>query len=137
MTSQNRKIAGCGIHHVAMKVRDFEKVIRFYTDGLGFAEAKRWGEGEGRAVMLDSGDGTFVEVFAGGAGGNAPDGAVLHYALRVADCDAALRQALAAGAVQTMAPTSLDVPSTPAPLRVRIAFCKGPAGETIEFMQAL
>jgi hypothetical protein len=36
-----------------------------------------------------------------------------------------------------MPPASLEVPSTPEPFRVRIAFCRGLGGETIEFMQAL
>jgi glyoxylase I family protein len=137
MTSKNSKIEGCSFHHVAMKVKDFDGVVRFYVQGLGFRETKRWGEGDGRAVMLDCGDGSCIEVFAGGAAGSVPEGAWLHYALSVKNCDASLAAALAAGAVQTMPPTTLDVPSTPAPFRVRIAFCRGLGGETIEFMQPL
>lgn len=67
-------------------------------DGLGFRHAYGWGEGDGRAAMLDTGDGNYLEIFAGGAQGKKPEGALLHYALRTVDCDAAVERARAAGA---------------------------------------
>ena len=45
---------------------DFDATMRFYTEGFGFRPAVRWGEGDGRAVLLDTGDGNYLEVFAGG-----------------------------------------------------------------------
>jgi glyoxylase I family protein len=86
--------------------------------------------------MLDTGDGSCLEVFAGGADGPQPEGAVLHFALRTTDCDAALARARAAGAEVTMEPTRVDIPTRPRPTPVRIAFCKGPDGEVIEFFQS-
>jgi glyoxylase I family protein len=68
-------------------------------------------------------------------GGSVPDGAVLHLALRTANCDAALAQAVAAGAVVTMTARDVTIPSQPQPTPVRIAFCRGLAGEIIEFFQ--
>ena len=109
--------------------------MRFYTEGLGFKEKIAWGEGDKRAVMLDAGDGNYMEIFAGGLKGPLPDGTIIHFALRTSDCDAALNKARAAGAVVTMEPKSLDIQSRPHVTPVRIAFCKGPAGEVIEFFQ--
>mgnify|MGYP000053010412 CR=1 FL=1 len=42
---------------------------------------------------------------------------------------------LAEGAEVTMEPKSLNIPSEPSETPVRIAFCKGPDGEIIEFFQ--
>jgi len=58
----------------------------------------------------------------------------LHYALRTADCDAALQRARQAGAAVTMEPKTLALESQPK-ITIRIAFCKGPDGELIEFFQ--
>ncbi len=124
------------MHHIAARVRDFDAAVAFYTNGLGFTPKIEWGAGEGRAAMLDIGDGTSLELFAGGAADDKPEGAVLHVALRTTNCDAALQRAVAAGAVMTMAPTDIEIPSRPAPARVRIAFCKTPSGETVEFIQS-
>ncbi len=135
MPGKNAEIGGGGFHRVAIRARDFDATIRFYTEALGFKEKIAWGEGDGRAVMLDTGDGNYLEVFAGGSDGPKPEGAILHFALRTDDCDTALERARAAGAEVTMEPKDIDIPSRPGPTPVRIAFCKGPDGEIIEFFQ--
>ena len=122
---------------MAIRASDFESTLRFYTEGLGFRVAVRWGQGDGRAALLDTGDGNYMEVFAGGKrapGEPAPEGAILHYALRTTDCDAAIERARAAGATVTVEPKTLDLDSQPK-ISIRIAFCKGPDGELIEFFQ--
>ncbi|MHB0938681.1 MAG: VOC family protein [Armatimonadota bacterium] len=124
-----------GFHHIAIRARDFDATVAFYTEGLGFTQTHAWGEGDGRAVMLDAGNGNYVEVFAGGAQEPKPEGAYLHLAFVVDDCDALFQRALAAGAEVHMEPKALTIPSRPTPLPVRIAFCKGPDGEVIEFFQ--
>jgi glyoxylase I family protein len=134
MAGKNAVLGGGGFHHLAMKVKDFEGAVKFYK-ALGFTEKIAWGEGPGRAVMLDTGDGNYLEIFAGGSGEPKPEGAMLHFALRTSNCDAALACARAAGAQVTMEPKSLEIPSLPARTPVRIAFCQGPAGEVIEFFQ--
>ena len=137
MDSKNAVIPGCGYHHVAIRASDFDDTLRFYREGLGFRVAVRWGQGDGRAALLDTGDGNYLEVFAGGKrspGEPAPEGAILHYALRTADCDAALERARQAGAAVTMEPKTLALESQPK-ITIRIAFCKGPDGELIEFFQ--
>lgn len=134
MKGTNKTIGGGGFHHIAMRVHDLDASLRFYRDALGFCERICWGEGAKRAVMLDTGDGNYLELFAGGSSQPKPEGAVLHFALRTDNCDAALERARAAGAIITMEPKDVEIPSTP-PTPVRIAFCKGPDGEVIEFFQ--
>jgi glyoxylase I family protein len=134
LKGKNKTIGGGGFHHIAMRVSDFDASVQFYTQVLGFAEKIRWGEGSKRAVMLDTGDGNYIELFAGGVKEPRPEGMILHFALRTDNCDAALDRARAAGMQVTMEPKDVEIPSTP-PTPVRIAFCKGPDGEVIEFFQ--
>jgi len=136
MTQQNSTIGGGGFHHVAIRARDFEASVRFYTNALGFTERIQWGDPPKRAIMLDTGDGNYLEIF------ERPDeppvddeAAILHFALRTSDTDAALRRARDAGCEVTMEPKSLDIPARQGPVPVRIAFCHGPDGEVIEFFQ--
>lgn len=131
----NDTLGGGGFHHVAIRAHDFDASVRFYGDVLGFSEKITWGEGDKRAIMMDAGDGNYIEIFAGGTAGPRPEGAILHFALRTTDCDAALERARAAGVEVTKEPTSLDIPSRPQPTPVRIAFFKGPDGEIVELFQ--
>ncbi len=136
-TSTNQKLPGCGFHHVAIRSWDFDKTMTFYTDGLGFKLKIGWGEKPNRAMMLDTGDGNYFEVFEGKTTeGDKPEGAVIHFALRVASCDQAVAAAVAAGAVVTMESKDVSIPSYPqGPTPIRIAFVKGPDGELIEFFE--
>ena len=133
MKSTNTTVTGCGFHHLALKVRNFEKSHRFYTVGLGFHESFAWGEGDNRAAMLDFGDGNYLEIYAGGLKEKTED-AMLHFALRTSDCDGAVKAAQELGAEITVTPKDVDIPSSPVQ-RVRIAFLKGPDGEIVEFFQ--
>jgi glyoxylase I family protein len=123
-----------GFHHVAFRVKDYDRVVAFYTEGLGFTKGITWGEDDGRAIMIDIGNDNFLEVFADGEYANDKDGAYLHVALRSTDCDGDLDRAVRAGAVVTMHPSDIDVPSEPVK-KIRIAFCKGLNGEIIEFFE--
>ena len=69
-----------GLHHLAIRDSDFDRTVKFYTDGLGCRETTRWGQAPGRAVMLDTGDCSPSEIFEGGQPGTKPEGAVLHFA---------------------------------------------------------
>jgi glyoxylase I family protein len=134
MPGTNSAIAGGGFHHVAIRSADFDRSVRFYTEGLGFRRKIAWGEGTGRAVMLDTGDGNYLEIFANGTPGEKPEGCIVHFALRTGDCDRAVARARAAGARITVEPRDVLIPSDP-PTAVRLAFCTGPDGEVIEFFQ--
>ena len=132
-----RSKTASGFHHVALRASDFEATLRFYQEGLGFVRAYGWGEGDGRAAMLDSGDGNYLEVFAGGkraAVEEAPEGALLHFALRTADVDGDYARAMAAGARSQVEPKDVTI-SGEYPVPVRLAFVQGPDGEVIEFFQ--
>ena len=135
MTGDNQTIGGGGFHHVAIRAHDFDASVQFYGETLGFREKIAWGEGDKRAIMMDTGDGNYIEIFAGGTTGPKPEGAILHFAIRTDNCDAALERARVAGVEVTMEPESIDIQSRPAPTAVRIAFFKGPDGEVIELLQ--
>lgn len=132
---KNLKIGGGGFHHVAIKVRDFEATLKFYVDGLGFTNALTWGEGDSRGALLDSGDGNYLEVFAGGSQQIKPDSAIIHFAFRTDDVDKAIEVARAAGAEITVEPKDHIIDSNP-PTHIRIAFFKGLDGEVVEFFQS-
>ena len=136
----NPKLGGGGLHHVAIEAQDFEASLRFYTEGLGFVERLRYPEPGHTVALLDTGDGTYVELFsptASGpkeAGGPTPVGpALFHFALRVGDCDAATERARQAGAEVLEAPTDLTLEGDP-PVPCRYSFVRGPSGESIEFI---
>jgi glyoxylase I family protein len=131
----NNKIGGGGFHHVAIRASNFEASIQFYTEGLGFTERLSWGEGDSRGILLDTGDGNYLEVFAGGRAESKSEGAILHMAFRTNDLTAAIEAARAAGAEITKEPTDIDISKNPL-TPVRIAFCKGPDGEILEFFQS-
>ena len=132
----NKTIGGGGFHHVAMRVKDFGRSHRFYTQALGFKETYAWRRGEIRAAMLDTGDGNYLEIYSG-AGDRAEQESLplLHFALRTSDCDAATEAARRGGAEITVEPKDVDIPTEPGPYRIRLSFCKGPDGELIEFFQ--
>lgn len=135
MDGNNLKIGGGGFHHVAISVSDFENTLKFYMEGLGFKKYRSWGEGDKRVILLDAGDGCYLEVFAGGSKEKKAEGGFKHIALKTKNCDLALEQAIAAGAEVTVYPTDVDLETEPV-TKVRIAFCKGPDGEVIEFFQS-
>ena len=47
---------------VALTTSDFERMTKFYFDGLGIEPAQFWNNGQGQAVILDMGKAT-LEIF--------------------------------------------------------------------------
>ena len=135
-------------HHVAIRARDFDVSVRFYTQGLGL-RVHFQGSVPGlvdRAAYLDTRDGRFVEIFGPGslvqAEGprRAPEeavreGAVLHFCLRATDVDASYHRAIAAGGVSRLAPVARRLCEDPV-TDMRVAFVVGPSGEVIELLQS-
>jgi glyoxylase I family protein len=140
MNSTNETIAGCGFHHVAIRVADWDASVRFYCEGLGFKTKLQWGEAPARAAMLDTGDGNYLEIFERTS---PPDPAtigtaepnILHLCFRADDCAAAVEKARAAGAKVTVEPKQPE-PFTKIGLTAIIAFVQGPDGEIVEFFQS-
>jgi glyoxylase I family protein len=130
----NEVLGGGGFHHVAIKVKDFDATVKFYTEVLGFKQTALWGEGDGRGTMLDTGDGGCFEVFAGGPSEPKPEGAFYHLALRTTKCREVLERVRAAGMEITMEPTDIEIKSVPS-IPATIAFFKGPDGEVVELFQ--
>ena len=128
-----------GFHHVCIKTRDWARTLAFYRDTLGFKEKIAWNlRGTGRhAVMLDTGDGNYVEVFEDPDYMPSPNGSVIHFALRTAHLDEVAARVRAAGATITIEPKDVTLATTNGigPVAIRIFFCEGPSGEVIEFFQ--
>jgi catechol 2,3-dioxygenase-like lactoylglutathione lyase family enzyme len=126
-----------GFHHVCIKTRDWERTRAFYCDTLGFTEKIAWRAAPQRAVMLDAGDGNYLEVFEDLTYTPAPNGAVIHFALRTHQLDEVAARVRATGAKITMEPKDATIATTNAhaPVPIRLFFCEGPSGEVVEFFQ--
>lgn len=130
-----------GFHHVAIRARDFDRSVRFYTQVLGLTQKIAWNEAPKRAIMLDAGDGSYVEIFERPDQPAPPqdEPAILHFALRTSDTDGLLERARQAGCEVTVEPKTAQiantVPTTPTPVPARLAFFKGPDGELVELFQ--
>lgn len=136
MNNSNLKIPGCGFHHVAIRTHDWDKSLKFYCDGLGFAKKISWGEAPKRAIMLDTGDGNYLEIFERDVAPTlSGEPNLLHLCLRTDDCAAAVQTARDAGAHVTVEAHAPDVFANKG-LKVIIAFVKGPDGEIVEFFQS-
>ena len=133
----NDIIKGLGFHHIALKANDFEKSVKFYK-ALGMKEIVGWGKDENSVVMLDMGDGSRIEIFAGESDEKFPrEGKYLHFAMKCDDVDAAYLTALAAGAKPYKEPQTVDLDSHPEKISIRMAFVLGPSGEELEFFKQL
>ncbi len=89
---------------VALTTGDYERLVRFYCDGLGIEPAQLWNNGQGRALILDMGKAT-LEIFDEAQAqtidqieaGKRVSGQI-RFALQVPDLEAAVERLLAHGA---------------------------------------
>jgi glyoxylase I family protein len=138
--STNTVLSGSGFHHIALRARDFDRSLKFYTEGLGFPVAHQWGEGDGRIALLDLGDGNYIELFASKPGQSPePDNTsapwpYFHLALRSNDVDADIEKVRSLGCPITVEPKS--VPVGDPPVTIRVGFFLGPDGECYEFLRS-
>ena len=135
----NKIISGCTFHHIALQTSDFEKSLKFYTEGLGFEVYKTFVASSGKNVaLIDIGEGSYFELFSDGeAKDDKRDyaGRYFHLALKVDDAVAAYERALEYGGEEMgKYPREMELPTTP-PMPVVIGFIKGPDGEELEFFQ--
>ena len=121
-----------GIHHIAMKYDGLEKyneALHFFCDILGMKLLRTWGEGEKTISMVDTGNG-ILEIFAGGHG--LEHGMINHIALAVKDVDLCIETVRKEGYEVIIEPKTVNF-ATAEPYTARLGFCKGPAGEQVEF----
>ena len=97
---------------VALTAREYERLVRFYCDGLGLETTQVWPSEQGRAVILDMGRAT-LEVFDEQQAatidqleaGQRISGQV-RFALQVPDLNAALERLLSNGAILVHPPVA-------------------------------
>ena len=129
----NEKVPDSGLHHIAIASADFDRSIRFYTEGLGMNLLRSWGEDDGRAAYIDIGDGSFIEIFANGDKEKQKNEKLVHLAIKTSDPDLAFKNALNAGATSRMPPTTRTSSAFPEK-QIRLAFMNGPDNEVLEFV---
>lgn len=118
-----------GIHHISLKCdneKDYQEEIAFYKDVLELNVARQWETG----IMFDTGAG-IIEIFNNG-NNKLPQGTIRHFAFATDSVDAIVKKVQEAGYEVFIGPKDIEIKSEPA-LPARIAFCKGPLGEEIEF----
>lgn len=133
----NPVLGNGGFHHVCIKTRDWDRTIEFYRDVLGCTEKITWRPAPERAAMLDTGDGNYIEVFEDLAYTPAPNGSVVHFALRTTKLDEVAALVRASGAKITVEPKDVTIATTnhKGAVAIRVFFCEGPSGEVIELFQ--
>lgn len=89
---------------VALTSRDYERLVRFYCNGLGLEPAAVWNNDGGRALMLEMGKATLelfderqAEVIDQLEAGKRVSGQI-RFALQVPDLEAAMKRLLDHGA---------------------------------------
>lgn len=135
-------MSGKGVHHIGITTGHFDETVKLYEQGLGFRVKHIWGRDK-RVYMMETGDGTCVEVFEGDP---APDedhsahknGEWMHLALHTDDIRTSYRRALEAGAKPYLEPTYADIiEAKPERVHMLFAYVTGFDGEQIEFIQEL
>ena len=132
----NTQIPGCGTHHIAVQTSDWDAALRLYQDVLGMPVIARFGTPEREIILVDTGDGSHIELFQPTAGppktrATSQDDTIFHFALAATDARAAIERVRAAGYEVTVEPKDVKLDT----LDVTVAFFKGPNGEVIEFFE--
>ncbi|HCR72596.1 MAG TPA: glyoxalase [Anaerolineae bacterium] len=90
---------------IALTVRDYEKSVKFYCEGLGIEPAAIWNNGDGKALMLNMGNAT-LEVFDENQAKLIDDmeagkrvSGQIRFALQVPDLESAMKRLLEHGAI--------------------------------------
>lgn len=129
-TDTNAKKAIKGFHHVGLHVRDIERSLSFYVNGLGGKITIRIPVGDRTVYFVDLGDNATVEL---SPYASKPPIASRgdHMAISTDDVDAAYELTMRAGA------SSCDVPQdfVSGDVSLRLAKVYGPDNEIIEFVK--
>ena len=97
---------------VALTTSDYERLVKFYCDGLGLEPAQIWNNGDGRALVLELGKATLelfdqaqAETIDRIEAGKRISGQV-RFALQIPDLEAAMGRLLAHGATLVHEPVT-------------------------------
>lgn len=134
----NGKLPGGGIHHVAVRTTDLAASLSLYHELLGMPIVKENEVPGKRLVLLDSGNGSHIELAAprdSAAAENIPEvnHPLQHIALTTTDIPGVIERVRSAGYEITVEPREVQLGET----TTRIAFFKGSAGELIELYHNL
>jgi glyoxylase I family protein len=132
----NKVIPGGGMHHIAVRARNWEESLHFYRDVLGMPIMHEFGPPDQKIVLLDMGDGGYIELFqpkpdTAAPGSPAPNDPVFHFALATTDSRAAIEHVRQAGYKIQLEATDMEFPT----MHVTVSFCVGPNGEVVEFFE--
>lgn len=134
--NKNKKLAGGGLHHVALLCQDLDASLHLYRDVLGMEAALEFTTNR-KIVLVDMGDGSCLELLGPRLDGvpteitASPAHPIAHVALTTTDARAAIEMVRQAGYEVTIEPKNLLLNE----LHVTNAFFKGPDGELIEFFE--
>jgi catechol 2,3-dioxygenase-like lactoylglutathione lyase family enzyme len=157
----NPVLGKSGLHHAAVRTRDWDRTLAFYQQVLGCTVRMAWEETLGdmserlaearprnqRWAYLDVGNGTYIEVFEDfsfvppAADASDPTrnagGAHVHMGLRTSRIDHVFEIARSHGVTTLGAPQDFTLHTTTGqgPIVVRLCFLQGPSGEWIELIQ--
>jgi glyoxylase I family protein len=131
--NDNLLLPGGGIHHIAVRTTDLAASLGLYRDVLGMAIVKENEIPGKRLVLLDTGDGSHIELAAplgSATPANIPEEnhPLQHIALTTTDVPGVVERVRAAGYEITVEPREARLGTSP----TTIAFFKGPAGELVE-----
>lgn len=132
----NNVIPELKIHHIALVAKDFEETVAFY-EKLGFVRYTGWGEGNNRIVLMDMGNGSYLEIFASSPDATEGNGRYVHIAFAVNDVKSAYDKAIALGAKEKIAPKVVSLESSPKKITINCGFVFGLNGEQLEFFKEL
>ena len=97
---------------VALTVSDFERSVKFYSEGLGLEPADIWNNGQGQALILEMGKAT-LEIFDETQAQTIDQieaekrvSGQIRFALQVPDLNAAMERLLAHGATLVHPPVT-------------------------------
>lgn len=127
-----------GVHHIAIKAKGIEKfneLIAFYSEILGMPVIRKFGPTDSPIAMIDTGAG-LLELFAD-AEEDMPTGVYQHIALATPSVDDCINAVREKGYTITKEPCNMILGTEESPYPVRLAFCKGPVGEEVEFFTEL
>ncbi len=133
--AENRLLPGGGIHHIAVRTTDLAASLRLYRDLFGMRPVKEKEVPGKRLVLLDTGNGSHIELAAPleSAPTNSPETLhpLQHIALSTSDLTGVIGRVRTAGYEITVEPREARAGGS----SLFIAFFKGPGGELIELYQ--